>query len=171
MIMFTKKKLTVRKPLPIWLDDCYNEKLKVYHLDKLSDWFNQIEAVDWGSELALSLQLSTRTNTVSDFIAIINTFVMLFDPMDTLERNIDIPIPLRNEATVKTYYDYFTTNEKMEFHPLRVARGMAINLTRINEKLLASPERNFVHYRNLVFPIVREMIVLAKALEIIYVKR
>mgnify|MGYP003404375296 CR=1 FL=1 len=169
MIMFTKNKPKVKKPLPIWLDDCYNEKLGVYPLDKLSAWFKQVTAVDWGSEKALSLTLSTKTETISDYIGIINTFIMLFDPMDTLERNIDIPLPLRGGHTVKTYYEYFTTHEKMEFHPTRAASGMAILLTRINEKLLATPERNYSQYRSLVFPIISEAIVLARALEIIYV--
>jgi len=169
MINFFKKKIIAKNNLPIWLDDCYDEDRSSYQLDQLSGWFKQIQVVDWGTDTATSLYLITKSNTISDLISLLNTFNTFFDPLDSIDRNVNIPLPLPREGTSKSYYEYFVNHEKMEFHPLRVASGIAVLLTRINEKLLAAPERYLPTYKGLVNPLIREVILVARALEIIYV--
>lgn len=169
MIKLFRKPTLPKNPLPIWLDDCYDDANNRYRLDLLAGWFKQIKAVDWGTDTATRLYISTRTPSISELIMVLNTFDTFFDPMDNIERNVSIPLSLPREAVARSYYEYFTNNEKMEFHPLRAASGLAVLLTRINDKLLASPERHVLSYRALIRPLVREIISVARALEIIYV--
>lgn len=170
MLNFFRKKKSIKKELPIWLDDCYDEVNNSYQLDQLSAWFKQIVQVDWGTDTATSHYLITKTPTISDLIILLKTFDQFFDPYDSLNRNISIQLPLPSIELTRSYYEYFTNHEKMEFHPIRAASGIAVLLTRINEKLIIAPERYSPLYWRMILPLIKEVISVARALEIIYVK-
>lgn len=165
---FFKNKSDGPRTLPIWLDDCYDDNLRYYNIVLLSKWFAGIDKVRWNVDLSSELTLTTRSANASELLYYINNWITNFDPYGRIDFNLDIRCTIPREPELRTYYEYFTDHHEKEFHPTELARGLALLLTSIENKL-SFVQSNFTYsYRDALVPLFKEITLVAKALEVIY---